>query len=86
MIASTYTSIPFCSIPYENNEIENFSMNFIDLKALNDCYTKTTYLIELKLTGSIDPVDEDLYTNFQSILNLWKILIIFNFKVHRGLL
>ena len=30
---------------------------------------KTTYPIELKLTGFIEWVSEDLYTIFQSILN-----------------
>ena len=49
------------------------SVDFIDSKTLNDCYIKTSYLIELKLTGLIELVNEDLYTNFQSILNLYKI-------------
>ena len=35
---------------------------------------KTTYLIELKLTGFIGWVNDGLYTNFQGILNFHKIL------------
>ena len=46
------------------------------MKTLNDGYTKTPHLIELKLRGLIEQVNEDLYTNFQSILNFCKILII----------
>ena len=49
-----------------------FSIDFIDLKNLNDCYIKITYPIELKLTGPIEGVNEDMYTNFQSILNFYK--------------
>ena len=49
-----------------------FSIDFIDLKTLNDHFIKTTYPIELKLTGLIEWVNEDLYTNFQSILNFYK--------------
>ena len=60
--------------------------NFYRLESFNDHYTKTTYPIELKLTEHIEQINEDLYTNFQSILNFCKIPIIFNFKVHRGLL
>ena len=41
-----------------------FSIDFIDLKTLNDCFIKTHYLIELKVTGLIEQVNEDLYTNF----------------------
>ena len=41
-------------------------------ETLNCCYMKTTHLIELKLTGLIEQVNEDLYTNFQSILNFHK--------------
>ena len=58
----------------------------MDLETLNDCYIKTTYPIELKLTGPIEQADKDLYTNFQSILNFHKNLIIFKFKIYRGLL
>ena len=47
-------------------------------ETLNYCYTKTTYLIALKLTGLIKWVHDNLYTNFQSILNFHKNLIIFN--------
>ena len=59
---------------------------FYRSETLNCGYIKTTYLIEMKLTGLIEWVNEDLYTNFQSILNFHKNLIIFNFKVYRGLL
>ena len=44
----------------------------MDLKSLNDCYIKTIYLIELKFTGPIEQVNEDPYTNFQSILKIYK--------------
>ena len=47
---------------------------------------KTTYLIELKLTGPIEWVDKGLYVDFQSILNFYKNFGIFTFKVYRGLL
>ena len=43
---------------------------------------KTTYPIELKLTGPIEWVNDDLYTNFQSILKIYKNPIIFNFKAY----
>ena len=47
---------------------------------------KTTYLIELKLTGLIEGINDGLYANFQSILNFHKNLRIFNFEGHRCLL
>ena len=50
-------------------KLKQFSIDFIDLKTLNCCCTKTTYPIELKFTGLIERVNEDLYTNFQGILN-----------------
>ena len=46
---------------------------------LNCHYIKTTYPIELKLTGLIERVNKDLYTNFQSILNFHKNL--YNIKI-----
>ena len=51
-----------------------FSIDFIDLKTSICCYMKTTYPIELKLTELIEQVNDDLYTNFQSILNFQKSL------------
>ena len=65
---------------------QNFSIDLIVLKNLNDYYMKTTYLIELKLTGPIKQINDGLYTNFQNILNFYKKFIIFTFKVYRGLL
>ena len=56
-----------------------FSIDFIDSNTLNDCYIKTSYPFELKLTGLIEWVNEDLYTNFQSILNFYKNLL--NIKI-----
>ena len=44
----------------------------MDLKTLKDHYIKTSYPIELKLAGLIERVNEDRYTNFQSILNFYK--------------
>ena len=44
----------------------------MDMKILNDCYMKTTYLIELRLTGLIEWASEDLHTIFHSILNFYK--------------
>ena len=58
----------------------------MDLTTLNDCYLKTSYLIELILIGSIERVNSDLYTEFQVILNFHTNSIIFTFKVYRGLL
>ena len=63
-----------------------FPIDFIDLKTLDNCYMKTTYLIDLKLTGPIEQVNNGPYTNFQSILNFNKNLYNFEFKVYRGLL
>ena len=56
------------------------------MKSLNDCYMKTTYAIELKLTELTEWVNDGLYINFQSILRFYKKLGIFNFKGHRCLL
>ena len=50
----------------------NFSIDLIHLKTLNDCYMKTTYLIELKLTGIIEQANKSLYTDFQSMLKFCK--------------
>ena len=61
-------------------------LHFIDLKTLNDCYMKTTYPTELKLTELIEQVNNDLYTDFQTILNFYKFFGIFNFEGHRCLL
>ena len=47
---------------------------------------KTTYPVELKLTELIAQVNNDLYPNFQVILNFHKNVRIFNFKGHRCLL
>ena len=47
---------------------------------------KTTYPIQLQLTGPVEQVNDDLYTDFQSILYFHKNLRIFTFKVYRGLL
>ena len=63
----------------------NFSIDLIDLKTLNDCFSKTTYLIELKLTGLIEQVNDGLYTNFQSILNFHKNFGMFTFKLYRAI-
>ena len=61
------------------------SIDFMDLKTLKYPYIKTTYPIELKLTGLIEQVNEGMYTNFQCILNFTNFFIILNFKVYRGL-
>ena len=45
---------------------------FYRSESLNCCCTKTTHSIEMKPTGLIEWVNEDLYTNFQSILNVHK--------------
>ena len=50
-----------------------FSIDFIDLNILMTATQKTSYPIELKLTGLIQWVNDDLYTNFQSIVNFAKI-------------
>ena len=55
-------------------------------KTLNCCYMKTTHLIEMKFTGLIAQVNEDLCINFQSILSFHKIFKIFSVKIYRGLL
>ena len=44
----------------------------MDFKTLNAQYSKTTYLIEFKLTGSIVWANWGMYTNFQVILNFYK--------------
>ena len=59
---------------------------FYRSETLNYHCTKTTHLIEMKLTGLIERVNEDMYTNFQSILNFCKNLIILDFQMYRGLL
>ena len=61
-----------------------FFIDLIHLKTLNDCYSKTTYLIELKHTGPIECVNKDLYTNFQGILNFHKNFRILSLKLYRG--
>ena len=53
---------------------------FYRSETLNYNYMKTIYLIELKLTGLIEWVNEDLYINFQSILNFHKNIYNFKFK------
>ena len=40
---------------------------------------RTTYLIELKLTGFIEQVNGGLYTDFQSILKIYKNFYNFQF-------
>ena len=58
----------------------------MDLKTFNDHFMRTTYPIELKLKGLIEWIHKGLYTDFQSILNFYKIFGTFSFKVYRGLL
>ena len=57
----------------------NLSIDLIDLKKLNDHYVKAPYPIKLKLTGLTEQVNDDLYTDFQSILNFYENLGIFTF-------
>ena len=71
---------------YDKVVILFWLLNFIDFKTSNVWYSKTTCLIDFKLTGSIVWVNRSLYTNFQAILNFHQNLWIFNFKGHRCLL
>ena len=70
------------SIPFLLHKINKI---FYRSETLNCHYIKTTYLIEMKLTGFIEQVNEDLYTNFQSILNFHKNFYNFKFKIYGGL-
>ena len=44
-------------------------MDLIDFKTFNDHCLGTTCLIKLKLTGSIERVNKNLYINFQDFLH-----------------
>ena len=66
--------------------IKTFHCLHYNFETSNGCYTKTTCLIDFKLTRSIVWVNRSLYTNFQVILNFHENIEIFNFKGHRHLL
>ena len=63
-----------------------FHIDLLDFKTLNDCWSKTTCLIKLKLIGSVEQANKSMYINVQVILTSWKKIGIFSFNGHRYLL
>ena len=69
---------------YQDNKIVIlfWFLDFIHFKTLNVHYSKTTCLIEFKLTESIVQVNKRPYIHFQVILKFYKNIGIFYFKGH----
>ena len=67
-----YSIVAIYSIYMTNCSILFFSLDLIDFKTLNVCYSKTMCPIEFKLTGSIAQANKSLYINFQVILKFYR--------------